>query len=183
MIKAKRISIHPTAQISGGAQIAAGELDIGPYCKIGSGVDIECPGGFSLGACGEIGEDAQIRCWKFRAGDYLYMEHGVDVGRGSSLHGADCVLWMGRGVFVGKESTINVSRRVSIGDEVGIGARCGIWTHGAYLPEDLGFPVSFAPVTIGSRSWLPGCSNVLPGVVIGANVVVGMMSLVNKDLP
>ena len=57
-----------------------------------------------------------------------------------------------------------------------------VFTHGAYLPAYDGFPVQFANVTIGNRVWIPNAW-VNPGVVIGNNVVVAAMSLINKDLP
>jgi len=177
------VKIADTAIIHPSAKICAGSGEIGPYCSIAQGVSIFTPGVLQLGACSHIGEHTQIACVSFQAGDYLYMEDGVDVGRGSSLHRDDCAVQLGRGCFVGRGSTLNASRAITIGDEVGIGARTGIWTHGAYLPMHLGFPCSFDPVTIGNRVWLAGTSNVLPGVVIGDNTVIGMMSLVNKSLP
>ena len=71
---------------------------------------------------------------------------------------------------------------VEIGHEVGIGEDTKIFTHGAYLSEYDGFPVSFAPVAIGNNVWLPNAW-VNPGVNIGNDVVVAARSLINKDLP
>ena len=40
-----------------------------------------------------------------------------------------------------------------------------------------------APVIIGNNVWIGGNVNVLPGVTIGDNVVIGAGSVVNKDIP
>lgn len=85
--------------------------------------------------------------------------------------------WLHMGMF----SQVNTARGVYVGDEVGIGISTRIFTHGAYLSECDGFPVDFAPVTVGSRVWLPQ-TTVLPGVTIGSNVVVAAGSVVTANL-
>ena len=40
-----------------------------------------------------------------------------------------------------------------------------------------------APVIIGNNVWIGGNVNVLPGVTIGDNVVIGAGSVVTKDIP
>lgn len=86
--------------------------------------------------------------------------------------------WFHLGMF----AQVNTARPVTIGHEVGIGIGSRIFTHGAYLSEYDGFPVSFAPVTIGDNVWLPNAI-VIPGVNIGSNVVVGAGSVVLDDIP
>jgi UDP-3-O-[3-hydroxymyristoyl] glucosamine N-acyltransferase len=83
---------------------------------------------------------------------------------------------------MGWNSHINTARGVDIGEEVGIGVDTKIFSHGAYLPADQGFPVQWGPVKIGNRVWLPS-TWVNPGVTIGDNVVVAARSLVNRNLP
>ena len=58
-----------------------------------------------------------------------------------------------------------------------------IWTHGAWLDTLQGFPADFGPVRIGKNVWLPARSIVLPNVSIGDNVVIGINSIINRDLP
>ena len=82
----------------------------------------------------------------------------------------------------GVDSHINIARKVDIGDEVGIGIGTKIFTHGAYLSAYDGFPVQWGDVVIGNNVWLPHAW-VNPSVVIGDNVVVSAMSLVNRNLP
>jgi hypothetical protein len=46
----------------------------------------------------------------------------------------------------------------------------------------MGFPVSFAGVEIGDFTWVPGAT-INPGVRIGRNCVIGVNSLVTRDIP
>uniref|UniRef100_A0A7C4CAX8 Acetyltransferase n=1 Tax=candidate division WOR-3 bacterium TaxID=2052148 RepID=A0A7C4CAX8_UNCW3 len=77
---------------------------------------------------------------------------------------------------------INTARPVRIGNEVGIGTGSAIYTHGAYQSPLDGFPLSFAPVSIGDNCWLPGAT-VNPGVTIGPNTVIAVGSVVTRDIP
>jgi len=90
---------------------------------------------------------------------------------------------IGNGCFVGKSTLLNTSDEIIIGDNVGLGDEVQIWTHGAYLSQIDGFPADFGPVKIGSDVWLPSRCIVLPNVNIGSNVVIGINSLVNKNIP
>ena len=84
---------------------------------------------------------------------------------------------------MGTDSQINTATGVSLGHSVGVGINTKIFTHGAYIDSfNLGAPVQWAPVTIGNNVWLPNAW-VNPGVVIGDNVVVAAMSLINRDIP
>ena len=85
------------------------------------------------------------------------------------------------GIFEG--TVINPSEEVEIGDDTGIGGDVMIWTHGAWLDVLQGFPADFGPVKIGSNVWLPARSVVLPHVIIGDNVVIGINSIINRSLP
>lgn len=162
------------------AIIRASKVVIGRDCTIDPGVSVFCPGGFTLGDCSHLGPRTNIKCWRFSAGAYLYCEKDVEVGRGGCLSSQDSVVEIGDDVMLNAGVVLNPNCRIKIGSHVGIGAEAAVWTHGAWLAE---FGSRFAPVTIGDRVWLTGRSQVLPGVTIGDDVVVGMLSLVNRDLP
>jgi UDP-3-O-[3-hydroxymyristoyl] glucosamine N-acyltransferase len=84
---------------------------------------------------------------------------------------------------MGTDSQINTATGVTLGHSVGVGINSKIFTHGAYIDSfNLGAPVQWAPVSIGNNVWLPNAW-VNPGVVIGDNVVVAAMSLINRDIP
>jgi tetrahydrodipicolinate N-succinyltransferase len=84
---------------------------------------------------------------------------------------------------MGTDSQINIAMGVTLGHAVGVGINSKIFTHGAYIDAfNLGAPVQWAPVSIGNNVWLPNVW-INPGVIIGDNVVVAAMSLVNLDIP
>ena len=162
MINMKKYEVHPTA-------------------KIGDNVIIECDT-FVLGANSVIKDGCKITCTSFEAEEGLYMCDGVEVGRGG-CYGPNSKVKIGKNVGIFERTIINPSDEVYIGDNVGIGGEVMIWTHGAWLDVMQGFPADFGPVKIGNNVWLPARSIVLPNVEIGDNTVIGIGSIVNKNIP
>lgn len=153
---------------------------IHPTARIHATARIDC-GYFALGAGSVVGEGCVIEGRRVEIGREAWLDAGARIG-GGSCNDPQAFLKAGDWLHVGKGAELNIARGITIGDEVGIGIGSGIFTHGAYLDELAGFPVSFAPVVIGSRVWLPHAW-VNPGVTIGSDVVVAAQSLVNRDLP
>lgn len=156
VILGENVTIHPTARIN-----VTGYLYIGDHGTVGPNCVIE-------------GRDVRI-------GQELWMDEGAVIGGGSCFERQSSLraghfLHMGRGAF------LNTARPVTVGHEVGLGQGTRVYTHGAYLSALDGFPVSFGPVTIGDRAWLPGAV-VNPGISIGSDVVIGVGSVVTRDIP
>ena len=162
-------------------KIEADEIDIHPSVKIGKNVKIKCKS-IKLGEFCIIGDNVTIECNKFEAHSWLFMWHGVEVGRGG-CNGKNSNVKIGKGVGIFENTVINPSESVEIGDNCGIGADVMIWTHGAWLDVMQGVPHDFGPVKLGNNVWLPARSIVLPNVTIGDNVVIGTNSIINRDLP
>ena len=162
-------------------KIEADEIDIHPSVKIGKNVKIKCKS-IKLGEFCIIGDNVTIECNKFEAHSWLFMWHGVEVGRGG-CNGRNSNVKIGKGVGIFENTVINPSESVEIGDNCGIGADVMIWTHGAWLDVMQGFPHDVGPVKLGHNVWLPARSIVLPNVTIGDNVVIGTNSIINRDLP
>jgi acetyltransferase-like isoleucine patch superfamily enzyme len=156
VIELAGVDVDPTATIN-----VSERLVIGTDSKVSAGCVIE-------------GRDIEI-------GNGLWMLPGAVIGGGSAFEKAS-VLRAGHYLHMGRDTLINTARAVYIGDEVGLGTGTKLFTHGAYLSELEGFPVSFGEITIGDRVWLPGAT-VNPGVDIGDDVVVGVGSLVLSDIP
>jgi len=111
-----------------------------------------------------------------------YFDRGAYIG-GGSCFSRQAFLRAGDWLHMGTDSHINIAMGVTLGNSVGIGINSKIFTHGAYIDSfNLGAPVQWAPVSIGNNVWLPNAW-VNPGVVIGDNVVVAAMSLINKAIP
>ena len=148
---------------------------------IGDNVTINC-NEFILGANSVIKDGCTINCNKFIAKEGLYMCDDVEIGRGG-CNGPNSNVYIGSNVGIFERTIINPSDEVYIGDNVGIGGEVMIWTHGAWLDVMQGFPSDFGPVKIGNNVWLPARSIVLPNVEIGDNTVIGIGSIINKNIP
>jgi acetyltransferase-like isoleucine patch superfamily enzyme len=163
-------------------KVKAGEVIIGENCIIGENVEINVKGTFDIGDCSVIGDGCKINCHDFKAGSYLFMGNNVEIGRGG-CNNPDSKVIIGDHVGIFENALINPNSPVTIGNDVGIGDGVMIWTHGAWLDITKGFPADFGPVTIGNNVWLPARTTVLPNVTIGNDVVIGIGSIVNKDIP
>jgi len=182
-IEAETIQLGERVSIPDTVTIKARSVTIGDDVTIGEGTIVEVAGDFSLGRCSILGPRNTVRGMSVRIGEYAYTREDVELGGGGCYSHPDSRILIGHSFFSGEGSVLNCARRLTIGNEVGLGANVGLWTHGGYLNSLRGYPSSFEPVAIGSYVWIPGSSNVLPGVTIGSNVVVGMGSLINRDLP
>lgn len=156
-----RHEIGQNVRIDETAKLKVNQLKIGSGTIIGPGVVIE-------GTEVEIGRES-------------WFDVGAYIGGGSAFDPSSSLI-AGDFLHMGRNSHINTARGVEIGDEFGCGVETKVFTHGAYLSELDGFPVSFRGVIIGDRVWLPNAW-VNPGVEIGSNVVVAARSLVNINLP
>lgn len=156
LIELSGVEVDPSATINVSERLVVGEGS-----KISAGCVIE-------------GRDIEI-------GNSFWMLPGAVIGGGSAFE-PESILRAGHYLHMGRDTLINTARPVYIGDEVGLGTGTKLFTHGAYLSELEGFPVSFGEIVIGDNVWLPGAT-VNPGVTIGDNVVVGVGSLVLGDIP
>ena len=97
----------------------------------------------------------------------------------------------GRNIEVGENFYANVNlvildcNKVIIGDNVLIGPNVGIHTAGHPLDvEQRVHGLEYAlPITIGDNVWVGAGVNIVPGVSIGSNSVIGAGSVVTKDIP
>jgi len=170
------MSIHKNAMIN------ADKILYGKNCVIGNNVKINVKGTFRLGDCCVIKDGCTINCQTFTAGDYLYMGKNVEVGRGGHKN-PEATVEIGDHVGIFENTVINPNSPVKIGNDVGIGDGVMIWTHGAWLDILQGFPADFGPVTIEDNVWLPARCIVLPNTTIGNNTVIGIGSIITKDIP
>jgi acetyltransferase-like isoleucine patch superfamily enzyme len=162
-------------------KIEANNLIAGTGVIIGDNVNISCEN-FKIGNNCIIGNNVTINCHTFDCDDWLFMADGVEIGRGG-CNGPNSKVKIGKHVGIFENTIINPSEEVTIGNDVGIGADVMIWTHGAWLDVMKGFPADFGPVSIGNDVWLPARSIVLPNVEIGNDIVIGIGSIINRDLP
>jgi len=168
-------------KIGKNSKILANEIDIDSSVVIGDNVSITC-NEIKLDRFCKIGNNINIVCNNLEVGEFLFMADGVEIGRGGSTT-LNSNVKIGKHVGIFERTIINPSESIEIGDDVGIGAEVMIWTHGAWLDVLQGFPSDFGPVKIGNNVWLPARSIVLPNVTIGDDIVIGIGSIINRDLP
>jgi acetyltransferase-like isoleucine patch superfamily enzyme len=157
------------------------DVEVGEGVRIDPSARIHVTERLRIGAYGVIGAGAEISGRDVEIGEELWMNPGARIGGGSCFE-RPSMLRAGHFLHLGQDVFVNTARPVSLGDEVGLGTRTALFTHGAYLSALDGFPVAFGPITIGNRVWIPGAT-VNPGVTIGDDVVVGVNSLVTRDIP
>lgn len=135
-----------------------------------------------MGDSSILNAGVKIEGHRVEIGREAYFDRGAYIG-GGSCFSTQAFLKAGDWLHMGTDSQINTATGVSLGHSVGVGINTKIFTHGAYIDSfNLGAPVQWAPVIIGNNVWLPNAW-VNPGVVIGDNVVVAAMSLINRDIP
>lgn len=126
-----------------------------------------------------IGSFTVIDSGKIRIGEDARINEQVIIG---GMKTPQSSFDLGKRTIVMEYSFINTTMPVTIGDDSGIGGHCLLFTHGSWLNQLEGFPVTFAPITIGKSVWLPWRVFVMPGVSIGDKVVVGANSLIGNSV-
>ena len=180
LIECDELHLGDDVVIEPGVEIRGGNIRLGRQSRVGQGtlIDVQT---LSIGARSVIHQECELVGRDIGIGRELWMLESAKIGGGSSkeIHSR---LRAGDFLHLGVRSLINTADAVTIGHEVGLGTGTCIYTHGAYLSALDGFPVKFAAVSIGDNTWLPGAI-VNPGVTIGSNCVIGVGSLVNRDIP
>ncbi|MCI1857572.1 MAG: sugar O-acetyltransferase [Sporolactobacillus sp.] len=92
---------------------------------------------------------------------------------------------IGDNFFCNNNCTLLDCAKIRIGDNVLFAPNVGIYTAGHCIDPQLRLDKQeyAAPVVIGNNVWIGANASVLPGVTIGANVVIGAGSVVTKDIP
>ncbi|HRH65902.1 MAG TPA: hypothetical protein PLU53_06365 [Bacteroidia bacterium] len=176
-MKGYKIGKH--VSLSLGCVIAGKKVVIADHCKIGfftiiRGRDIRIDRFVKIGSMSvidteriEIGEDARIN-------EQVYV---------GGMKTPQSALIVGKRAIIMQLTYINPTLPVEIGDDTGVGGHCLLFTHGSWSSKLDGYPVTFAPIKLGNKVWLPWRVFVLPGVTIGDGSVIGANSLVASDIP
>jgi acetyltransferase-like isoleucine patch superfamily enzyme len=110
-------------------------------------------------------------------------------GEGTSCYDNVLILGdvkIGRNCWIGPNVILDGSGQgLFIGDHVDISAGVHIYTHETVKRATSGGAagIEYAPTRIGSRVYIGPQSVIQKGVTIGDGVVIGAMSLVNRDVP
>jgi len=164
-------------------RIESQKVEVNPKTKIADDIDIVASDSVFIGEYAFINSGFKARCRSLYIGRHCYIGIGVEIG-GGGCNGPNAHVTIGAKSLIAERSFINCAESVTIGEHVAFGYETQVWTHGVWQPVVDGFPkMKQEPVKIGNEVWLPSRCQVMAGVEIGDNVVVGMGSLVNKNLP
>jgi acetyltransferase-like isoleucine patch superfamily enzyme len=172
-------AIGERVAIGRGTLIDAQFVEIGADTSIGEEVLVRARR-FTIGQLGQVGVGCRFFCRDLVAGDVVTLRWNVAVVDGQGgIH--DCRI--GDLCFVAYETYLNTDRDVTLGERVCLSPGARIYTHRKWLEALDGYPFSYAPVSIGERSWLGPGSLILPGVVLDAEVTVMANSVVASNAP
>lgn len=156
---------------------------VDPETKIASDAVFEVSDELTIGRYAVIGKGFKAHCRTLKIGVHAFIGDKVEIG-GGGCNGPHAHVTIGDQCCIAQGSFINCAEEVRIGRHVAFGYETQVWTHSVWGPVAKGFPKQKQePVFIGDEVWLPSRCQVLPGVRIGANVIVGIGSLVNRSLP
>lgn len=175
----KGYKIAPGVKLSLGCVVIGKEVEIGQGSSIGFFTIVRARK-ISIKRFVKIGAMSAIDTEQLSIDDDARINEQVYIG---GLKTPESSLSMGKRTIIMQASYINPTKPITIGDDSGIGGHCLLFTHGSWNSQLEGYPVKFAPITIGKKVWLPWRVFIMPGVTIGDGVVVGADSMINKDVP
>lgn len=162
-----------------GGVVVGESVELGDYVEIGM-LAIVMGRRISIGRHSSIGTMSYLSCRVIEIGEDAKIREQVYVG-GPQL--PESRFSLGSRTIILQMANINPTKPVVIGDDTGIGGHCLIFTHGAWLSNLEGYPVTYEPVTLGKSVWLPWRVFLMPGTTIGDGSVIGANSLVSGTIP
>ncbi|HEY7193136.1 MAG TPA: acyltransferase [Gemmatimonadales bacterium] len=172
-----RIGRH--VKISFGGVVIGKSVELGDHVEIGLLAVVQGET-IRIGRHSSVGTMSYLSCNVIEIGEDAKIREQVYVG-GPQLPESKFVL--GSRTIILQLTNINPTKPVVIGDDTGIGGHCLIFTHGAWLSQLDGYPVTYEPVTLGKSVWLPWRVFIMPGTTIGDGTVIGANSLVSGNIP
>ena len=178
-IKASYIKIEHGVMLDG-VEIQAKKIIIKKNANLNK-CKIFSKGSLEIGENSTIKENSIINSFLgIKIGDRTLIDRNVTIG-GMQSEQSEFVI--GDDSVILYSSYLNNTRKITIGNRVGIGGYCLIFTHSSWPNVLDGNPYKFAPVKIEDDVWLPWNVTVFPNITIGKNVTIGGCSLVNKNIP
>ncbi len=159
--------------------IFANKMIIGENVLIGPDVEIICDK-ISIGTGTVIMGQTKIQCKECIIGKNNFL-NGVWI-EGSLNAGNTKIVIRDKNLIL-QNTRLNCNASLEIGSDVNIGQNVSVWTHASSMEVFNGYPFTKAPVKIGSHIWITAGTTILPGIEIGSHVIIGNLSVVNRDIP
>jgi len=167
------------ARICFGTLLAVRDVTIGEGASIGPFAVIRADS-LEVGAHTQIKPLTLIKAREIRLGQYVHIAPTAVIAGDLT---PTCRLQVGDHTRIFPFCWLEPGEGISLGNHVGIGGHTLIFTHGAWSDYLLGGPVSYGPVVIEDRVWLPWRVFVLANVTIGHDAIIGAGSVVTKSVP
>ncbi|HEV8358188.1 MAG TPA: hypothetical protein VGQ17_15660 [Gemmatimonadales bacterium] len=166
-------------KFSFGGVVVGKTVDLGDHVEIGF-LAMVMGRRITIGRHSSVGTTSYVSCETIEIGEDARIREQVYVG-GPQL--PESLFRLGSRTIVLQMAFINPTKPVVIGDDTGIGGHCLIFTHSAWLNALDGYPVIYAPVTLGKSVWLPWRVFIMPGTTVGDGAVIGANSLASGTIP
>lgn len=181
-IEAEDLTLEQDVWIGDNVTIRAHRVHIGRGSRLEDRVQVGSPRGgparlFYLGEQCLLGNDVKVALPVLMTGDY------VSVHNHTLLNGAR-EMTLGHNNWIGQNCLLNSEAPLWLGNNVGIGAYSGVYTHGYWGELLEGCRIcKTAPVTLHDDVWVLGSYNVIsPGIEVGEKATVLTGSVVSKSV-
>lgn len=155
-----------SGKFSAGADLVCGEgvvVDVADEVRVGDRC-VLAAGTYLGGRSVTIGDD-------FFGYDWSHAGRALDVGRGRR-DDEDAVLTVGDRCTL-HDNRIDLARRVTVGDDVGLSPEVVVYTHGYWQSVLDGFPCRYEGVKVGGGALVGFRATLLAGCRVGGCAVVG----------
>lgn len=178
-LNSSHVSIGKDARLTD-VEIKAREITVKSGAVL-TGCKIFSDGNIVIGQGTTIKERTIINAFRsVFIGNHVIIDRDVFIG---GMQSEQSALEVGNQSVILFRSYLNTTRRIILGNNVGIGGYCLIFTHSAWQNVLEGNPYKFADVEIKDNSWLPWNVTVLPGVTIEKDATIGSGSTVTRNIP
>lgn len=179
VIRAERFVTTGRFSLGDDVSITARVVVLGDGARIERGTTVRGLGkpmdNFRMGDESFIGFASQILCPSFEMGDYSQL-HNTALASGYQP------LTMGHNCWIGQNTILNCTERLSMGNNVRIGTQSQLWTHVA-SGELLEGCTLFGskPLVLEDNVWIVGGAVISPGLVLKRNAVIMVGSVMTRS--
>ncbi len=162
----------------------SGRLMIGKY------VQIKCKSMLNIGYCVSIQDEVVINALSKEG---IFLGNNVSIGQRSMIKASGSLAALGKGFFMGHDSTMGNDCFVGAAGGIRIGNYVVIGQNVRFHSENHEFHdrnkmiceqgVTNKGILIGDDCWIGAGAVILDGVHIGKGCVIGANTLVNKNIP
>jgi acetyltransferase-like isoleucine patch superfamily enzyme len=182
-IEAEELTLEQDVWIGDNVTLRARRVHIGRGSRLEDRVQVGSARGgpasfFHLGEQCLLGNDVKVALPALMTGDY------VSIHNHTLLNGAR-EMTLGHNNWIGQNCLLNSEAPLWLGNNVGIGAYSGVYTHGYWGELLEGCRIcKTAPVVLHDDVWVLGSYNVIsPGIEVGEKATVLTGSVVSKSVP